>query len=177
MTTIERKIDAWGRVSFHGDDAIELLMRGLDITQLELNVTPEIETYNNACIEHDKFHLVITSSFSQPTDLPQIDAERRQATWWMPAEYLELDVRTKLLALCTEQIEIDRVIMEMDMFEERDLLPVLQLMCFLVDHWRMTGIVWGVGRGSSVASYCLFLIGIHRIHSIRYDLDIKEFLK
>jgi DNA polymerase III alpha subunit len=38
-------------------------------------------------------------------------------------------------------------------------------------------IVWGVGRGSSVASYVLYLIGVHRIDSIKYDLDIREFLK
>jgi len=28
-----------------------------------------------------------------------------------------------------------------------------------------------------VASYVLYLIGIHKINSIRYELDIKEFFK
>jgi DNA polymerase III alpha subunit len=37
--------------------------------------------------------------------------------------------------------------------------------------------VWGVGRGSSVASYVLFLIGVHRIDSMKYNLDYKEFLR
>jgi DNA polymerase III alpha subunit len=48
---------------------------------------------------------------------------------------------------------------------------------YLVDAMRENKIVWGVGRGSSVASYVLYLIGVHRIDSIKYDLDIKEFLK
>ena len=36
---------------------------------------------------------------------------------------------------------------------------------------------WGVGRGSSVSSYCLYLIGIHMVDSIKYNLDIQEFFK
>jgi DNA polymerase III alpha subunit len=42
---------------------------------------------------------------------------------------------------------------------------------------RENDIVWGVGRGSSVASYTLYLIGVHKIDSIKYELDINEFLK
>jgi DNA polymerase III alpha subunit len=42
---------------------------------------------------------------------------------------------------------------------------------------RKYDIIWGVGRGSSVASYVLYIIGIHRINSIQYDLDYKEFLR
>jgi DNA polymerase III alpha subunit len=38
-------------------------------------------------------------------------------------------------------------------------------------------IVWGVGRGSSVASYVLFLIGTHKVDSVKYELDFNEFLK
>jgi DNA polymerase III alpha subunit len=50
-------------------------------------------------------------------------------------------------------------------------------MKYLVDTLRKNIIVWGVGRGSSVASYILYLIGVHRIDSLYYDLDIAEFLK
>jgi DNA polymerase III alpha subunit len=54
---------------------------------------------------------------------------------------------------------------------------MLRLLFYLVDDFRERGVVWGVGRGSSVASYCLFLIGVHKIDAILYDLSIKEFLK
>jgi DNA polymerase III alpha subunit len=42
---------------------------------------------------------------------------------------------------------------------------------------KENNIVLGVGRGSSVASYVLYLLGVHRVDSLKYDLDIKEFLK
>jgi DNA polymerase III alpha subunit len=173
---MEHKIDAWGRVLFRSEDAIELLFRGHDITKLCIAPSSEIDEYNAICIEHDKPNHVV-HPVSIPELSPEEDTLRRQRTWWMPCEYVELDVRKKLLNLCRNDIETQRVIMEMRLFEERGLLPVLRLMCFLVDHWRERGIVWGVGRGSSVASYCLFLIGVHRINSIAYDLPISEFLK
>jgi DNA polymerase III alpha subunit len=63
------------------------------------------------------------------------------------------------------------------MFQERDLFPLLQYLKYLVDTMRTNSIVWGVGRGSSVASFVLFLIGIHRVNSLFYGLEIEEFLK
>ena len=63
------------------------------------------------------------------------------------------------------------------MYEERGLYPLLKHLLFLVDHFRKNNIVWGVGRGSSVASFVLYLIGIHKVNPLKYDLDIKDFLK
>ena len=66
---------------------------------------------------------------------------------------------------------------ELMKFQDRDLFPMLNFMKYFVDTMRKKNVVWGVGRGSSVASYVLFLIGVHIIDSIYYDLDINEFLK
>jgi DNA polymerase III alpha subunit len=173
---MEREIDRWGRVLFHSDSAIELLFQGHDITKLHITASLEIDDYNAVCVDQDKLAHVI-NPIVVPALTPEDDAVVRQQTWWMPDDYQNLDVHRKLLNLCQDQTEIDRVNLEMTLFEDRGLLPVLRLMCFLVDHWRANKVLWGVGRGSSVASYCLFLIGIHRVNSLHYDLDITEFLK
>jgi DNA polymerase III alpha subunit len=39
------------------------------------------------------------------------------------------------------------------------------------------GIIWGVGGGSSVASYVLYKLGVHRVDSLYYNLDVTEFLR
>lgn len=173
---MQRKIDEWGRVLFTGADAIELLVQGHDICKLCIEASPEIDAYNLACVNHDKLKYLI-----EPVTTPSLtvaqETRQRQDTWLIPVEYQQLDVRAKLLSMCRDAVEADRVEMEMQMFETRGLIPVLQLMCFLVDQWRERGVVWGVGRGSSVASYCLFLIGVHKIDALRYGLDITEFLK
>jgi DNA polymerase III alpha subunit len=171
-----RMVDTWGRVKFHGDDLVELLMRGYQIDDLLIIHDATVTEYNRCCRQHNK-----AASMIQPPDIPKLtpraDAAKRQQQWWMPNVYRSLDVRAVLLARCQRQDQIDRVMMEMDLFEAKGFLPMLRLMCFLVARWRETGVVWGVGRGSSVASYCLFLIGVHRIDSLRYQLDITEFLR
>jgi DNA polymerase III alpha subunit len=66
---------------------------------------------------------------------------------------------------------------ELIKFQERKMFVLLQYLKYLVDTMRKNNVVWGVGRGSSVASFVLFLIGVHRINSLYYDLSIDEFLK
>ena len=45
-----------------------------------------------------------------------------------------------------------------------------------IDTLYRDGVVWG-GRGSSCASYTLFLIGVHPINPIKYEIDFNEFSK
>ena len=100
-----------------------------------------------------------------------------QSSWYMPEEYLSLDIAQWLLDQCQTQEELQRVGKELLLYQERNLFNLLRQLIYIVDTWRKNNIVWGVGRGSSVASYVLYLIGIHRINSMYYDLDIAEFLR
>jgi hypothetical protein len=87
------------------------------------------------------------------------------------------DPQAILLARCPDAAARARLNMEIDQFAARGLMGLLRLMFALVDYFRRDGIVWGVGRGSSCASYALFLIGVHKVDALKYDLDISEFLK
>jgi DNA polymerase III alpha subunit len=97
----------------------------------------------------------------------------------IPQHYLELDVEQYIRDLVdtADAKRKARVEAELALFRTRNLFPVLQLLIYIVDTMRKHNLVWGVGRGSSVASYCLYLIGVHKIDSVKYDLDIREFLK
>ena len=103
--------------------------------------------------------------------------QTQQSLWYMPEEYLSLDIALWLLDQCRTQEELQRVGKELLLYQERNLFNLLRQLKYIVDTWRKNNIVWGVGRGSSVASYVLYLIGIHRINSMYYDLDIAEFLR
>jgi len=100
-----------------------------------------------------------------------------QNNWYIPEEYKTLDLEEYLLSLCESTQEIDRVKKELELFKNHNMLHLLKFLKYLVDIMRENNIVWGVGRGSSVASYSLYLLGIHKINSIKYNLDIHEFLK
>ena len=100
-----------------------------------------------------------------------------QQSWHMPDEYKQLDIAEYVLSLCKTDAELQRVGEELLLYQERLLFDLLRFMKYLVDILRKNNIVWGVGRGSSVSSYILFLLGVHKIDSMYYDLDIREFLK
>lgn len=109
-------------------------------------------------------------------DIDQFDRVM-QSRWYMPEEYLDLDIAKWVLDQCKSDHELQRVGQELLLFQERDAFNLLRYLKYLVDTFRANGVVWGLGRGSSVASYVLYLIGVHKIDSIYYDLPIEEFLK
>jgi len=101
-----------------------------------------------------------------------------QSEWFMPQEYKELDVYTFVMNKAGDDLaELERVEEEIAQFKVRGMNNLLRYMIYLVDFMRENNIVWGVGRGSSVASYVLYLIGVHKINSIQFGLDWREFLR
>ncbi len=98
------------------------------------------------------------------------------ANWHLPKEYQELNI-TEFLIQNSPSINHQRVIQEIKLFEKHNMIPVLRTMKYVVDTLRANNVVWGVGRGSSVASYVLHIIGVHKIDSIKYNIPIEEFFK
>ena len=112
----------------------------------------------------------------QTCALPIFD-QINQENWLMPDSYKQMDIAKYVLDLCETDEELQRVGKELLLFQKREMFDLLRYLKYLVDTMRKHNIVWGVGRGSSVSSYVLFLIGVHRINSLYYDLSIDEFLK
>jgi DNA polymerase-3 subunit alpha len=95
----------------------------------------------------------------------------------MPDNYYEIDIAAWVLDQCKGEAELQRAGEELLLFQERDAFMLLRYMKYLVDTMRANNVVWGVGRGSSVSSFVLFKLGVHKINSLYYDLDPREFLK
>jgi DNA polymerase III alpha subunit len=100
-----------------------------------------------------------------------------QGNWLMPDEYKNLDIAEYILGLCKSEAALQRVGEELLLYQARDLFDLLRYLKFLVDIMKQHNLIWGVGRGSSVASYVLYLLEIHRIDSLHYNLDVVEFLR
>ena len=109
----------------------------------------------------------------KPADFDQ----RLQSQWHMPDSYKQIDVLQYLLDRCQSDQERERVKTEYELFQKKNFTKVLQFLIYFVDTLRANNVVWGVGRGSSVASFCLFLIGVHKINPLLYNLDHREFLR
>lgn len=102
---------------------------------------------------------------------------RNQTNWHMPVEYKEMDIAKFILEQCTNDQELQRAGQELLLFQDHNAFDLLRYLKYLVDTMRKNNIVWGVGRGSSVASFVLYLLGVHKINSLYYDLPIEEFIK
>jgi len=103
--------------------------------------------------------------------------EANQCNWFVPNEVTEFPIVEWLYSQCTTEEERVRVDEEITAFVEHGMFDLLFCLKHIVDTLRANNIVWGVGRGSSVASYVLYLLGVHKINSIKYNLDWREFLR
>ena len=101
----------------------------------------------------------------------------QQQNWYMPDQYKTMDIAQWILDQCQTDAELQRVGQELLLYQERELFGLLRYLKYFVDTMQANNVVWGLGRGSSTASYVLYLIGVHRINSLYYDLPIEEFLK
>jgi DNA polymerase III alpha subunit len=100
-----------------------------------------------------------------------------QSNWNMPEEYKLYDIVDWLYSQCKTLEQKDRVTEELKAFAERDMIMLLKWLKYFVDNCRKNNIVWGVGRGSSVSSYVLYIIGVHKIDPLKYNLDWQDFLR
>lgn len=167
------RVDTYGQQIYTEEDLCKLYYKNPTRTIRQALVDNPIEFSDILDLENVP---VVTKYTSPSVSISAFDASL-QSQWFMPEKYKTLDIAKYVLDLCTNDEELQRVGQELLMFQERDMFDLLRYLKYLVDTMRENNIVWGVGRGSSVASFVLFLIGVHRINSLFYDLSIDEFLK
>jgi DNA polymerase III alpha subunit len=136
----------------HGPDNLDLCLTDDDIQKYVDRVTTECLGY--------------------PIPPKNINPNR----WFVPKDYFPNLVQW-LYDQCESQEQRDRVMEELELYVKHNMYDVLHAMKYIVDTLRANNVVWGVGRGSSVASYVLYLIGVHKIDSIKYSIPIEEFFK
>jgi hypothetical protein len=170
------KVNMYGQAILSSKHLIDLLLQGKNIGHLNVVKDDDIELYNKFQGELLKYKTVFLDA---PEEVLSFDDFHLKTAdeWIFPNEFQHIDVHKWLLDKCKTQEQIDRVNLEFAMYKDRDLVMLLRLFIFLVDYMRKNKFIWGVGRGSSVSSYILFLIGVHRVDSLKYGFDIKDYLK
>ena len=168
------RINDHGDVIFSEEDAIDLIYTDpeFDISKLYFD---DVEQYSKSLKDLGIDLPVINTAPKR--EKPEFFDKANCEKWYMPEKYYQINVLQWLLDKCQTDEEKMRVQMEYDLFEKKNFIRVLQFLIYFIDTLRANNIVWGVGRGSSVASFCLFLIGVHKINPLLYNLDITEFLR
>ena len=172
------KTDKFGQMIFGEQDVVDLYLQGHDINTLNhLLVDNTVDLETSAHILDNVPAFVKYDEMAQDQLTIKDFDHRCQATWYMPDRYKQLDIASHVLNLCKSDAELQRVGQELLLFQERDLFNLLRYLVYLVDTMRENKLIWGVGRGSSVASFVLYLLGVHKINSLHYELDPAEFLR
>lgn len=171
------RIDQHGRVIISDSEAFEALYSGKIQNLNGLIVEGDVEQYNQSIdLNADSLPQVTANILDNLPNLEDFDSQNRK-NWFMPQEYFSFPIEDWLYQRCSTDKERERVRLELDLYAQYKMFDVLYYLKYLVDTMREHKIVWGVGRGSSVSSFVLYLMGVHKINSIEYDLDIHEFLK
>lgn len=168
----------YGEIVLDEQDLCNLVLQGRDIKSLDrVTVDPVVDLESLIHVLEDP-DAVLTWTFPEDSDcsVPDYDA-LRQLHWHMPDQYQKMDIAAHVLSLCRTDTELQRCGHELMLYQERQLFDLLRYLTYLVDVMTQNHVIWGVGRGSSVASYVLYLLGVHRINSMFYDLDVGEFLR
>jgi DNA polymerase III alpha subunit len=174
------KTDDLGNLFFSSTDLLNEIYQG-NIDKLHLAKVDHNDT------DYQKYIQFVTQNELNEWPLPEpfiltnedmiAFDKKNQNQWFMPKEYMDFNIIDHLYSLCKTDKEVDRVSEELELFAKHDMIELLKFLKYLVDIMKQNNILWGVGRGSSVASYCLYLLNVHKIDSIKYNLDIREFLK
>jgi len=165
--------DHYGQYIFDEKDITDMILKGIEFKEKQfiVNDISDLDSINKE-LGHKSFKQYIKTNIP----LESFDIQN-QKNWYMPKKYKDLDIAAYVLSLCKTDAELQRCGQELLMYQDRNLFDLLKFLTYLVDVMRENNIIWGVGRGSSVSSFVLYKLGVHRIDSMYYKLEIDEFLR
>jgi len=151
------------------DKILEMILSGSNIDNIfTTSISPDIDQYNKTSVNK-----ITTKSKVKDFDF----------TWNIPEKYQNINVLQYVINKYIntygniDQDRYNRILYEMKKFKKYDLYNFLRTLIYIEEVFEEQDIVKGVGRGSSVASYVLYIIGIHAIDSYKYNLDFDEFIR
>lgn len=158
----------------HPDQLAAALLTGVQPHQLRLTETNEdVELFNDNSAEH------LSTNVDEPVKL--------DFSWQLPEPHLSMDLRATIVARAVDRLlqlnypedvhlkACQRIQDEFEEIERRGMVEFVKTIIYILDTFREKGVVWGVGRGSSCASYVLFILGLHSVDCVKYDVPLTEF--
>jgi DNA polymerase III alpha subunit len=165
-----------GTISVDPDSIVSYILRMSSETHgieklYVTSITPEILAYNS--ISDHELKIKTECNVKFPPE------------WKLPGQYkYDLNLEDYLIGL-VDRIEkddlyekrVERLSTEIWMFKQLKLEDVLRTLIYVIDVMKEKKVIWGVGRGSSCSSYLLYLLGLHEVDSVKYDIEITDFIK
>lgn len=176
-TTLNDRVLRFDGVSIVEPEVVpELFLRGVQPQSIRVTeVTDAVQQFNSLVEEQD--HIKPVSQ--EPVQI--------KFDWLIGQDLLEADLaeiigdafseKIKTLNYTEEELlkAAERLAFEIEEIKLRGMEEFFKTVIFVIRTFRSKGIVWGVGRGSSCASYALFILGLHVVDCIKFDVPASEF--
>lgn len=171
------KINEFGEISLTEDEVIDALLHGNEISNVVLLDDTALSRYERTVKRVSTDNELVFYPATNHSEPPTTVLRRRSSKWLIPPEYLYMDIAEYLMGRCSNDQEVARVEEELKEYIKRGEVITLIVMKYIVDKFRENKVVWGVGRGSSVSSFCLYLIGINKINPMKYGISYTDYFK
>jgi DNA polymerase III alpha subunit len=138
-------------------------------------VTPDVEAYNKLQPREKRIGLKQSCGTIKTDWLPDVSS----ITWQDVEDYVfaRHDAITTGMDSAERAKREERLANEYITFSKNPTYQMmLKTMLFVVLTLEDQKVTWGVGRGSSVSSYLLYVMGVHDIDSFEYDLQLSDFI-
>lgn len=151
----------------------EMIISGVDIDHLAVSEdSTEVQRFNRMSSVKIKTKTALNSS-------------ALEVNWDIPDPYKSMDVDAYVLDVLIPRVtqdgyyteRLERIAKELEYYSLHNYYDLLRTLIYTVDNLKKTRNVWGVGRGSSCASYLLYLIGLHSVDPVKYRIPLEEFFK
>ena len=172
---LDRNLRFDGISEVEPDQLARLLLLGVPPSKLRVTEeTEDVAKFNAQVGENDQIKLITNESvaldfsWQLPEKYQQLDLEQYFADRYLEVEYLYPAIDEQLVAL-------DRISVELTEISARGMEQFMRTIIYILDELKSHDVVWGVGRGSSCASYLLFIAGLHVVDCVKMDVSMDEF--
>jgi len=171
--------DEYGNCLFATKEALDLIYSGESINQMMLDDPTETSRYNANATHFELDRILKPLQINMPVD--EYHA-LLSSTWLIPENYANMDIEVYLTNQLIQRklnsdLYIGRLADELTEYRDRNMIQILLYLVYAMDVCKEVNLVTGIGRGSSVSSLVLYLIGTHHIDPVKYNLSYKEFLR
>lgn len=154
------------------------LARGVRPSDLRVtSISDDVRLHNEVVVEADRLRELA----DEPVQI--------NMAWRLPKKYQDLDLnqyvidrfveRSEELGFTADDSDVlvaeARIQAELAEIQRRGMVEFMKTVIYVLDTFRQNNVVWGVGRGSSCASYVLFIIGLHVVDSLKLQVPMEEF--
>lgn len=173
MKTVLKNRTLWydGTNQVEPDDVPSLILSGTPLDKIVVNhLNEDLELFNT--LEDIQFPLNKVSNL------------HFDMSWNIPQYYADLDIadyaQSRLKLMCDEkQLDYElynmRLQSELREISSRKIIDLFRALIYVTETLLTSGTALGVGRGSSCASLFLFIIKLHKVDPVKFNIHYSEF--